>query len=194
MPESTAKRPVVLAVALVVFAAIGLIAAFTLTVEKFALYEHPTESLSCDLSPFFQCTVNLKSWQGSLFGFPNPLIGLIGWTAVGGVGVGLLAGARFARWFWVIFNVGVLGALALVIFLITQSIFVLGTLCPWCMVTWAVTIPTFLLVTLRNMRAGVLPGRRIGEIAYSWVPALTVICLIVIAVLAQVRLDLLARI
>ena len=64
------------------------------------------------------------------------------------VGVAILAGARFARWFWWLFELGVAGAFVFVIWLIGQSIFVLGTLCPWCMVTWVVTIPTFYAVTL----------------------------------------------
>jgi len=193
VPESAKKRPVVLAVALIVFAVIGWIAAFALTVEKFALLSDPKADLSCDLSVLVQCSKNLESWQGSLFGFPNPILGLSGWIAPLVVGAAILAGARFNRWFWIVFNVGVAGALALVIFLISQSIFVLGTLCPWCMVTWVVTIPTFLLVTLRNMKHGVLPGKRIGAAAYSWVPAIAFICYIAVAVLAQLRLDVIHR-
>jgi uncharacterized membrane protein len=193
VPESASKRPVVLAVALIVFGVIGWIAAFVLTVEKFALLENPQAEISCDLSVLVQCSKNLTSWQGSLLGFPNPILGLSGWIAPIVVGAALLSGARFSRWFWVLFNLGIAGALALVIFLITQSIFVLGTLCPWCMVTWSVTIPTFLLVTLRNMREGALPGRRLGAAAYSWVPAITVICFILIAVIAQLRLDVIHR-
>ena len=63
------------------------------------------------------------------------------------VGVAILAGARFARWFWWLFELGMTFAFVFVIWLIGQSIFVLGTLCPWCMVTWVVTIPTYYVVT-----------------------------------------------
>ena len=76
------------------------------------------------------------------------------------VGVGLLAGARFARWFWIAFNLGIAGALAFVIWLIGQSIFVLGTLCPWCMLVWIVTIPLFWVVTFRNLARGRLRRER----------------------------------
>ena len=193
MPETAPRRPVVLAVVLIVFGIVGWIAAFALTVEKFHLLTDPQAEISCDFSVLVQCSKNLTSWQGSLFGFPNPILGLAGWIAPIVVGAALLARARFDRWFWALFNLGLAGAMALVVFLISQSIFVLGTLCPWCMVTWSVTIPAFVLVTLRNMRDGVLPGKRIGAAAYSWVPAITVILYIVIAVLAQVRLDVLAH-
>jgi uncharacterized membrane protein len=189
------KRPVVLAIFLIVAGVIGWYAAFSLTVEKFVLLTDPTEALGCDFSPLVQCRANLESWQGSLFGFPNPIIGLAAWIAPIVVGVALLSGARFARWFWVLFNLGIVGALAFVIWLISQSIFVLGTLCPWCMVTWSVTIPLFWAVTLYNLREGNIPVsqrvRRFAGAVYGWVPAITLASYVVVAVIAQLRLDVL---
>jgi uncharacterized membrane protein len=189
------KHPVVLAIFLIVAGVVGWIAAFALTVEKFVLLTDPTEALGCDFSVLVQCRANLESWQGSLFGFPNPVIGLAAWIAPIVVGVALLAGARFARWFWVLFNLGVVGALAFVIWLISQSVFVLGTLCPWCMVTWSATIPLFWAVTLYNLREGNIPlgarVRRLGAALYGWVPAITLASYLVVALIAQLRLDVL---
>jgi hypothetical protein len=109
------------------------------------------------------------------------------------VGAALLAHARFDRWFRIVFNLGIVGAMALVIFLITTSIFVLGTLCPWCMVTWIVTIPVFWMVTLNSLRDGTIPvpprARAFFATAYGWVPAITIISYLIIVVLAQLRLD-----
>ena len=187
------KRPLALAIFLIVVGVIGWIAAFALTVEKFALLADPQDSLGCDFSVLVQCSANLNSPQGALFGFPNPIVGLGAWIAPIVVGAALLAGARFDRWFWMTFNVGVALALAFVIWLISQSIFVLGTLCPWCMVTWAVTIPLFWVITLRNLSAGVFGGgdrvRTISASLYRWTPTLTLASYLLIAVLAQVRLD-----
>ncbi|WP_247597385.1 MULTISPECIES: vitamin K epoxide reductase family protein [unclassified Leifsonia] len=194
MSTTTAeRRPTVLAIFLIVAGAIGLWAAFMLTMDKFHLLENPDAQLSCNFSLLVGCTKNLNSWQGSLFGFPNPLLGLIGWTATIAVGVGVLAGARFAKWFWMLFNLGVIGAMALVIFLITQSITVLNVLCPWCMVTWLVTIPTFWAVTLYNLKSGNIPIPESGRVffgkLYSWVPLITVISYAIVAILAQIQLD-----
>jgi len=187
------RRPTVLAIFLIVAGAIGLWAAFMLTMDKFHLLENPDAQLSCNFSLLVGCTKNLNSWQGSLFGFPNPLLGLIGWTATIAVGVGVLAGARFAKWFWMLFNLGVIGAMALVIFLITQSITVLNVLCPWCMVTWLVTIPTFWGVTLYNLKSGNIPIPESGRVffgkLYSWVPLITVVSYAIVAILAQIQLD-----
>jgi uncharacterized membrane protein len=194
VPEtSTQKRPVGLAIFLIIVGVIGWIAAFALTIEKFELLINPQEALGCDFSVLVQCTANLESPQGSVFGFPNPIIGLGAWIAPIVVGAALLAGARFDRWFWIAFNAGMLFAIVFVGWLISQSIFVLGTLCPWCMVTWAVTIPAFWVVTLSNLAHGRFINsaqvRRIGSVALSWVPTIVFACYLVIAILAQVRLD-----
>lgn len=190
---SLRPRPRGLAVFLIVAGAIGFAAAFLLTLDKFDILANPRAQLSCNFSVLVSCATNLASWQGSLLGFPNPVLGLAGWTATIAVGVGILARARFARWYWLLFNLGVLGAIALVIFLITASLTALHVLCPWCMVTWSVTIPTFLAVTLYNLKEGHirLPerARRVCGALYSWVPLITVCCYAIVAVLAQLELD-----
>ena len=107
----------------------------------------------------------------------------------------MLAGARFARWFWIAFNVGMLGAIAFVGWLISQSIFSLGTLCPWCMLVWSVTIPGFLIVTFRNFAAGVFGAglSRAGGHLLAWTAPLTLVVYGSIATIAQLRLDVLAH-
>jgi uncharacterized membrane protein len=187
------RRPWMLAVFLIVAGGLGWWAAFSLTLDKFALLADPDAVLGCNFSVLVQCGANLNSWQGEVFGFPNPLIGLGGFVAPIAVGVALLAGARFANWFWVAFNIGLAGALAFVAWLIAQSIFALFTLCPWCMLVWSVTIPLFWVVTLRNAREGVFGTRltRLGEALMPWVVPITAACYVVIAVLAQVQLDVL---
>lgn len=190
---SPRTRPTALAIWLIVAGVIGWYAAFSLTLERFHLLENPGANASCDFSLLVQCTANLEAWQGSVFGFPNPLIGLAAWVAPIVVGFAILAGARFARWFWLLFNLGMLGAFVFVCWLIGQSIFVLGTLCPWCMVTWVVTIPSFYAVTVQSLRNGAIPGgaavRRAGDRLVTWVPLMAIVSYGIIVLLAQLRLD-----
>lgn len=186
---------IVFAIFLIVAGAVGWWAAFNLTVGKFEVLENPSVDLACDFSVLVQCGKNLSSPQGAVFGFPNPLLGMGGFVAPIAVGVGLLAGARFARWFWVAFNIGVVGALTFVIWLISQSIFVLEVLCPWCMVVWLVTIPLFWALSARNLANGVF-GRSLsafGRGLLGWVIPVTIVCYAVIVLLAQVRLNALFR-
>ncbi|GLJ79195.1 vitamin K epoxide reductase family protein [Microbacterium imperiale] len=191
--SSTRARPVFLAVWLIVAGVIGWIAAFALTTERIHLLQDSTATASCDFNLVVQCGANLTSWQGSVFGFPNPLLGVTGWVAPIVVGAAILAGARFSRWFWLAFWAGIALAFGFVVWLISQSIFVLGTLCPWCMVTWFVTIPTFYAVTLHLLRSGVIPVPRRARSAaaglIAWVPLMAVLSYVAIAVVAQVRLD-----
>lgn len=193
-PRTIDSRPTVLAVWLVIAGVIGWIAAFALTLEKFHALANPDDGpASCDFSIIVQCTANLDSPQGSAFGFPNPILGLTGWVAPIVVGMAILAGARFARWFWWAFAAGITFAFGFVLWLIGQSIYVLGTLCPWCMVTWLVTIPTFYAVIVHLLRSGVVADaprvRRVGAALSSWVPLMAFVTYAVVLLLAQLRLD-----
>lgn len=188
------RPPHVVALWLIVAGVIGWFAAFELTLEKIAKAADSSAAAGCDFSVLVQCSANLESWQGSVFGFPNPILGLTGWVAPIVVGFALLAGARFEKWFWQLFWLGMAGAMAFVIWLIAQSVFSLGTLCPWCMVTWSVTIPTFFVVTFHVMRIGAF-GRSlisIGHKLMGWVPLFTVASYAVVALIAQLRLDFLS--
>lgn len=189
-----ARRPFALAIVLIVTGAVGWFAAFRLTLDDILVNTTPGATLDCNFSVIVQCGKNLESWQGSLLGFPNPLLGLAGFVAPIAVGVALLAGATFARWFWIAFNVGVLGAFAFCLWLAYQSIFMLGTLCPWCMLVWSMTIPMFWTLTLYNARKGAFgPGlARVGALLFTWIPAITIATYLVIAIAAQARLDVLA--
>jgi uncharacterized membrane protein len=176
---------------LILSSVIGLVAAFALTIEKLNKLANPDALSACDYSLLVQCSANLNSWQGSLFGFPNPLLGIVGWSMALVVGVALISGVKFPRLFLQLFNVGLFAALLLVIWLIYISIFLLGTLCPWCMVTWLATIPAFLLGTFWNMKQGVW-GEKLsiaGNNLFFWSPTLIIFAYLIPAIIAQVRLD-----
>lgn len=197
MTEPAPTRiPFALAIFLIVAGALGWWASFSLTLDKFLVLENPDADLDCNFSVLVQCGANLGSWQGAVFGFPNPVIGLGGFVAPIAVGVALLAGARFAGWFWITFNVGLAGALGFVIWLISQSIYVLGTLCPWCILVWSVTIPLFWVVTARNLAVGVYGSGVVGfgKALQSWVIPIVIVCYAVVVFIAQLQLDALNRI
>jgi len=182
-------RPVGYAIWLIIASVVGWWAAFQLTLDKFATAANPKAALGCDISAFVQCGANLDSWQGSVFGFPNPLIGLTGWMAPLVVGVAILAGARFPRWFWGLFGLGITGAFVFICWLIGQSFFSLHTLCPWCGLTYIVVIPTFLATMLQLFANGTFPisrsaqerAKRLG----AWIPLASIIAFVIVILLAQ---------
>lgn len=157
---------------LVVGGVVGLQAAAVLMVERFRLADNPTYVPSCSVNPVLSCGSVMESWQASLLGFPNPLIGVAAFPVVITTGMALLAGTQLARWYWRGLQAGVLAGLALVGWLIFQSLYRIGALCPYCMVVWAVVWPIAWYVTLRNARVGALGRRAIGSplvaIAREW--------------------------
>ncbi|WP_155344282.1 vitamin K epoxide reductase family protein [Acrocarpospora pleiomorpha] len=130
----------------------GLAAAFTLAVEKIALLKDPSYVPTCSLNPVLSCGSVMSTPQAEAFGFPNPLLGIASFAILVTVGVVLVTGARPPRWFWLGLQAGVTFGAVFVHWLIYQSLYVIGALCPYCMVVWAVTIPLFWYVTLHNLR------------------------------------------
>ena len=139
---------------LIIGGAIGLLAAAILMIDKIAVLQNPGMQLSCNINPIISCGSVISTSQASAFGFPNPIIGLVGFSVVVTIGAALLAGAAFRRWFWLGLQGGVTFAIGFVTWLQYQSIFEIGALCPFCMVVWTVTIPLFVYVTLHNLAAG----------------------------------------
>lgn len=131
-----------------VFGLIGLIASFVLTVEKIHLAENPNAILSCSFNLVLNCSEVMKTWQSSVFGFPNMLIGMMGYPVVVTVAVAGLAGVKFPRPFLLTAQVFyTLGAL-FSYWLFFQSVYSIQVLCPWCLiVTFSTTI---LLATITH--------------------------------------------
>lgn len=137
---------------LIVAGSIGLLASAILMVERVRLLEDPLYTPMCSLNAVFSCGSVMTSSQASVFGFPNPLLGIAGFAMVLAIGLGLVAGASYRPWFWWGLQGGVTFAIGFVHWLIFQTVFRIEALCPYCMVVWVVSWPLFLYVSLRNMQ------------------------------------------
>lgn len=130
----------------------GLIPAFVLTVEKFHLIENPDAVLSCSINIVLNCASVMKTWQASVFGFPNSLIGLIGYAVVITVAVSYLAGARMKRWYWLTAQICyTLGAI-FAYWLFFNSVYDIQILCPWCLFVTFFTTVLLATITHYNLR------------------------------------------
>lgn len=133
---------------------IGAFCAGMLTYDKIELLKNPSAHLECNLNPIIACGSVINTPQASAFGFPNTFIGLVGFAIVTCVGAGIVASATYKRWFWLSLEAGLAFAAGFVTWLQFETIYRIGALCPYCMVTWAVTIPLFWYTTLYNIQAG----------------------------------------
>ena len=169
---------------------VGFVAAAALLIERIKLSQDSGYVPTCSINPVLSCGSVMESAQASLLGFPNPIIGVAAFPVVVTTGMVLLAGGRVVRWYWLGLQAGVTAALGLVVWLIFQSLYRIGALCPYCMVVWAVVLPLFLYVTLRNVYAGVM-GRRAAEgrivaVLRDWhAPLLLLAYLLVIALITE---------
>ena len=151
--------------------AIGLAAAVQLTIDKFTLLQNKIDgvetALSCDFSAFVSCGGVMDSAQAEAFGFPNSIIGIVGFSVVTVLGVLFRTGAPVVRWVWTGLQLGTLFGIGFVTWLQYQSIYELELLCPYCMVVWAVMIPLFVYVTACSLR-GVAPQSPFTRFVSNW--------------------------
>ena len=144
------------AMVLIVSGLVGLGATLVLLYERIQLWIDPSYLTSCDFSVWVSCGTVMQSWQAALFGFPNQFIGVIGFTVVITIGVAILGGARFANWWWHATSIGLGLAMIFCLWLWIQAVYVINTLCLYCMVVWAVTIPAAILIFVRNVSRDLL--------------------------------------
>ena len=144
---------------------IGIAASIELIVQKIAVLSNPDFVPNCDINPVLSCGSVINTAQAAIFGFPNPVLGVIGFTIVIMFGALLFAGVELPRSMWLGLNIGALAGMFLIIWLVGQSLYVIGALCPWCMVVWAITIPIFWQVTTDNLASNRLSlGKSFSEI------------------------------
>ncbi len=148
---------------------IGLAASMTLTVEKIELLRNPSYVPTCNFNPIVSCGSVMVTPQASVLGFPNPLLGLVGFTVVVVTGVLAVTKVALPQWYWVGLTAGILIGSVFVHWLIFQSLYRIGALCPYCMVVWAVTISLLVVVASIAFRP-VLEGRGTGPawVLYQW--------------------------
>ena len=147
--------------------AIGLFSAAYLIVEKVKFLEEPDKALSCDINAFVSCGGVINTDQASVFGFPNPIMGVAGFAIVLLLGVLMVARVQLPAFIWLGLQAGAVFGIGFVTWLQSQSIYEIQKLCPWCMVVWSVMIPIFVWLTARNLRV-FAPGNPMSRFVGDW--------------------------
>lgn len=185
MTEVVARRHTGAYVEMLISSVLGLVASLVLSAEAFLLASNPAAVLSCDLSSKISCGVVAQSWQAQLFGWPNSFLGLIAEPVVITIAVAALGGVRFPRWFMVtaqvVYGIGFLFAW----WLFFEAYFVIGALCPWCLLITVTTTLVFMSMTRVNVLEGNLGAgvkRVLTPALRAWVDVW--LSVLIIAVLA----------
>lgn len=122
---------------------IGAILSAIITTEKIELLKDSSHVLSCSINESFSCGSVMTSWQADTFGFPNMIIGLIGFGIISAIGAGIIAGAQYKPWLWFMVIIGLLLGTIFAHWLFYSAVYVIGSLCIYCMGVWAVMVFLF---------------------------------------------------
>ena len=82
----------------------------------------------------------MLSRQAEVFGFPNSLIGVATFAMMLVIAVSFFFGVRFPKLFWQLVLSGTALAVIFCHWLAFQTTFIIGALCPYCMVAWFATL------------------------------------------------------
>lgn len=127
-----------LSLVLIIGGLLGLLASFVLTLDKIRVSADATFSPDCNLNPVLSCVSVMQSPQSELFGFPNQMIGIAAFSVLIAFGVLMRLTKGFDRIVWRLLALGGGLGFLLILWMIGQSLFILGALCLWCMLTWVV--------------------------------------------------------
>ncbi len=131
---------------LTILGSLGMLASVTLLHDVIELAKNPSFVPICSINPILSCTSVMASAQAEVFGIPNPVFGVIAFTMLITFGILLTAKTTFTRWIWgAALAAGVMGVI-FAHWLFFQSMFALGTICPWCSLVWVITIAIFWLL------------------------------------------------
>jgi uncharacterized membrane protein len=129
------KNKKLLASVIIIFGLTGFIASFMLTLNKISYLENPDFVPSCNVNPWLDCGIVMKSTWASLFGFPNMIIGLATYPLAVLTGLVVLLNEKNNKWLIRgCLSLALLGLLVNVLLMYTSS-FVIGAVCLWCILS-----------------------------------------------------------
>ncbi|MCA9323580.1 hypothetical protein KC992_00585 [Candidatus Saccharibacteria bacterium] len=158
--EFAKKLTTILPLLTIFVASVGMGAAYSLAKEKQALDADPTHIASCSINPIVSCAASVTTEQGSALGVSNPSLGIVAYGLLLLLGIGLLIGLKMSKqWWWLVFAGGIFG-IGFCVYLFTQSLYVIGTLCLYCSTIWAVTSAFFVYATTHIFLQDYIPSSK----------------------------------
>lgn len=137
------------------FGILGLVVSFILSVEEFHLLKNPDAVLSCSFNAVLNCAGVMKTWQASVFGFPNMFIGLMAFPVVITTAVVALNGAKLSRGFWRAATICFALGAGFAYWLFFNSVYAIEILCPWCLVITFTTTMLLEIITHYSLRENI---------------------------------------
>lgn len=137
---------------MLVGALLSLLASFVLSKEAVELARNPDAALSCSVNVVLNCATVAKHPTAEMWGFPNSFLGLIAEPVVITVAIAGLAGIAFPRKFMFAAQIGYTLGFIFAWYLFYISFFIIGALCPWCLLVTLTTTMVWFAITRYNIR------------------------------------------
>lgn len=155
---------------LVVMGILGLVASFALTYDLIKIGQDASYEPSCSINPIISCTSVMETAEATVIGdIPNSMFGIIGFSMLIVFGLFVALEIILPRKIWQLAQLAAIGGILFSHFLIFSSVFVLRTICPWCFVTWLVTIAIFWAITTYNAQHHlILRGKNFIDFRHAW--------------------------
>lgn len=145
------KNEKFLYLSMLISATVCLIVSLILSVDALIIAQNPNAVLSCDINSVVSCGTVANSWQAQVLGFPNSFIGLMCEPIIMCLAIAGLNKVRFNRGFMVTANIIYSIGFVFALWLFSQSAFVIGAFCPWCLIITIGTTVTFFTITRLNI-------------------------------------------
>ena len=136
---------------MLITSALGLLAAFVLSIEAIELLKNPNAQLSCSINAVINCATVAQTSYSSLLGFPNSFIGMMVMPVFVVVSIAGLYGVKFPSQFMFAVQIVAFSALLFAFYLFHISIVIIQVLCPWCLLVDVTTIIMFFALTRYNV-------------------------------------------
>lgn len=130
----------------------SLLAAFVLSVDAVELAKDSNVVLSCNVNAIISCSTVNNHPSAHMFGFPNAFIGLMAEPVVICVAIAGLSGVKFGRKFMFAAQIGYTLGFIFAFVLLYISYFIIGALCPWCLLVTLTTTLVWFAMTRYNIR------------------------------------------
>jgi len=137
---------------LIICGVAGLIASLFLAYDQVKIWQNPTYQPACNLNPLISCGGVITSGKGEIAHIPGPLFGLLAFPVIITIGVAILAGAKFKRWFWQGLQAGTAAGVLFALWMFWIALFQIHALCPFCLATDVAMYILFWYLSLYNLQ------------------------------------------
>lgn len=124
-----------IATILIIVASIGLINSLHILSLEIEGIKNPLIYDNCRLETFFDCGIVVRTWQAQVFGFPNPILGILFYELLLLIGITSFFGFKPNRFVAIILLMICALALCFSWWLFYNSFFVIGVACVFCLIS-----------------------------------------------------------